>query len=47
MSSARSACNGSGTTTVAVVPRARNEREVKLGCADATVDVLISVYRPR
>jgi hypothetical protein len=31
---------------VAVVPSARNDRAVKLGCADAWANVLIATYRP-
>jgi hypothetical protein len=37
---ARSARDGSDTTTVAVVPKARKDRVAGQACADASVDVL-------
>jgi hypothetical protein len=48
MRSASSARDGSGTTTVAVVPKARKDRVAMQDCADASVDVLTSAtWRPR
>jgi hypothetical protein len=32
---------------MAVVPRARKDRTVKPGCADATADVVIATYRQK
>jgi hypothetical protein len=32
---------------VAVVPRARKDRVVRQGCADAMADVVIATCRPR
>jgi hypothetical protein len=45
--SARLAREGSSTTTVAVVPMARNDRGVKRGRDGATVGVLIATCRQR
>ena len=48
MRSASSACDGSATTTVAVVPKARKDRVAMQDCADASVEVVTSAtWRPR
>jgi hypothetical protein len=47
MCRASSAFDGSVTTTVAVVPRARMDLAVKECCLDATADLLIATYRLR
>ena len=48
MRSALSTCDGSGTTMVAVVPRARNEqRSAMQDRADATAEAVIGTCRPR
>jgi hypothetical protein len=42
-----SAFDESGTTTVAVVPKARKERAERRDCGDATADGFIGRCRPR